>query len=92
MRLIYNDLTLGKSRTMTAQKLSVRGSYDQDHIVITTITNNGERLKHEAAIRLFELPSKTNSQSDVTAPTSVKKIIENETKMILDELAALQSA
>jgi len=83
---------VGKSGTMTVQKLSVRGADDQDHIIIAVITDDGERLKHKAAIRLFELPSKMNSQSDLIAPASVRRIVENERKVILDELAARQAA
>lgn len=77
---------------MTVQKLSVRGADDQDHIIIAAITDDGERLKHKAAMRLFKLPSKINSQADLAAPASVKRIVENERKVILDELATRQAA
>jgi superfamily II DNA/RNA helicase len=80
-----------KSGTMTVQKLSIRGADDQDHIIIAAVTDDGERLKHKTAMRLFELPSKMNSQVDLGTPASVKRIVENERKAILDELAARQA-
>ena len=82
---------VGKSGTMTVQKLSVRGSDDQDHIIIAAITDEGLRLKRKAAMRLFELPSQKNGQADLEVPAPVKRVVENERKAILDELATRQA-
>jgi len=82
---------IGKSGTLTVQKLSVSGSDNQDHIIIAAITDEGVRLKHKAAMRLFDLPSTNNGQANLELPESVKSSIENERKIILDELATRQA-
>lgn len=82
---------VSKSGTMTVQKLSVRGLDDQDHVIITAITDDGIRLEQKAAVRLFEMPSKLNGQADLVMPAFVKRVVENERKYILDELVARQA-
>jgi len=82
---------IGKSGTMTVQKLSIRGSDDQDHIIIAAITDDGVRLKHKVAMRLFDLPSKANGQAALDAPESVKSVVESERQAILDELSTRQA-
>jgi len=82
---------VGSAGTLSVQKLSIRSADDQDHLIIAAITDDGVRLKHKAAMRLFELPSRVNGQADLEIPPSVKRIVENERKAILDELAARQA-
>ena len=47
---------MGNKGTLVAQKLSVRGSDDQDHIILAAITDDGARLDPKTVMRLFELP------------------------------------
>ena len=83
---------VGKTGTLVAHKLSVRGSDDQDHIILAALTDEGGRLDPKAAMRLFELPARTNGAAELTLPDAVKQAIEKERKAILDEMAARQSA
>lgn len=83
---------VGKFGTMTVRKLSVRGADDQDHIIIAALTDEGVRVEHKAAMRLFELPSRTNGPADLDLPVSVKSAVEEERQTILDELATRQAA
>ena len=50
---------VGKSGTLTAQKLSVTGADEQDHIILAAITDDGVRLDQKTAMRLFDLPART---------------------------------
>ncbi|WP_375762457.1 SNF2-related protein [Bradyrhizobium sp. B025] len=83
---------VGKSGTLVAHKLSVRGADDQDHIILAAMTDDGGRLDPKAAMRLFELPARTNGASVLSLPDPVKHTVEEERKTILDGLAARQSA
>lgn len=83
---------VGKAGTLVAHKLSVRGSDDQDHIILAAITDDGVRLEPNAALRLFELPARKNGATDLNLPEPVKQTVEKQRKVILDELAARQSA
>ncbi|MGC0389154.1 SNF2-related protein [Bradyrhizobium sp. USDA 241] len=83
---------VGKSGTLVAHKLSVRGADDQDHIILVAMTEDGGRLDPKAAMRLFELPARTNGASELSLPDPVKQTVESERKTILDGMAARQSA
>lgn len=83
---------VGKSGTLVAHKLSVRGADDQDHIILAAMTDDGGRLDPKAAMRLFELPARTNGSAELTLPDAVKQTVEKERKTILDDMAARQSA
>lgn len=82
---------VGKSGTLVAHKVSVRGADDQDHIILAAISDGGARLDPKAAMRLFELPARTNGAADLTLPESIRSTVEKERKAILDDLAARQS-
>jgi ERCC4-related helicase len=83
---------VGKAGTLVAHKLSVRGSDDQDHIIVAAMTDDGARLDPRAAMRLFELPARKNGAADLSLPDSIRSTVEKERKAILDEMAARQSA
>jgi SNF2 family DNA or RNA helicase len=83
---------IGKSGTLVAHKVSVRGADDQDHIILAALTDDGARLDPKAAMRLFELPARTNGAAELTLPDPVKQTVEKERKAVLDEMAARQSA
>ncbi|GAK72616.1 putative helicase [Agrobacterium rubi TR3 = NBRC 13261] len=82
---------IGRSGTLVAHKLLVRGSDDQDHLIIAAMTDDGARLDSAAAMRLFEMPSHKKSMGDFQLPESVKATIDNERQTILDEMARRQS-
>lgn len=83
---------VGKAGTLVAHKLSVRGADDQDHIILAAMTDDGARLDPKAAMRLFELPARTNGAAELTLPDPVNQSVTQERKTILDEMAARQSA
>jgi ERCC4-related helicase len=83
---------VGKAGTLVAHKLSVRGSDDQDHIILAAMTDDGARLEPKAAMRLFELPARKNGAAELSLPEGVTQTVENQRKAILDEMAARQSA
>lgn len=83
---------VGKAGTLVAHKVSVRGADDQDHIILAAITDDGGRLDQKAAMRLFELPARTNGAAELTLPDLVKQAVDKERKSILDDMAARQSA
>ena len=82
---------VGKAGTLVAHKLSVRGSDDQDHIILAAMTDDGVRLDPKAAMRLFELPARKNGAADLHLPEAVRQTVEKQRKAILDEMAARQS-
>lgn len=82
---------VGKSGTLTAQKLSVTGADEQDHIILAAITDDGVRLDQKTAMRLFDLPARTAGEAELAAPDAVRKAIESRRKAILDDLAQRQS-
>ena len=49
---------VGASGTVVAHKLSVRGSDDQDHILVVARADDGRSLPDSVARRLFDLPVK----------------------------------
>ena len=85
------EALVGKKGTLVAHKLSVRGSDDQDHIILAAMTDDGARLDPKTAMRLFELPSRKKDQDDLPPSEPVKQAVESERKTILDEMAARQS-
>ncbi len=82
---------VGRSGTLVAHKVSVRGADDQDHIILAAITDEGSHLDPKAAIRLFELPACKNGAARLQAPEAVNDIVETERQKVLDELAARQA-
>lgn len=83
---------VGKTGTLVAHKLSVRGSDDQDHIILAALTDDGARLDPKAAMRLFELPARIDGVAELTLPDTVKQTVDKERRAILDEMAARQSS
>jgi Helicase conserved C-terminal domain len=86
------ELLVGKPGTLVAHKLSVRGSDDQDHIILAAMTDDGARLDPKAAMRLFELPARKNGAAELRLPDTVRQTVEKQRKAILDEMAARQSS
>lgn len=82
---------IGSTGTLTAQKMSIRGVDDQDHIIIAAITDDGRRIAAKAALRLFELPSVNTGSASLTVPSSLTDAVKAERQSILDALAARQS-
>jgi ERCC4-related helicase len=82
---------VGKTGTLVAHKLSVRGADDQDHLIIAAMTDQGVRIDAAAAMRLFEMPARQNGAAELQLPQAVKAAVDDQRKIILDEMALRQS-
>ena len=74
------------------RRICVRGSDDQDHIILAALTDDGIRIDPKAAMRLFELPARKNGAAQLSLPEPLKQRVDKQRKAILDEMAARQSA
>ncbi|MEN5247286.1 SNF2-related protein [Brucella pseudintermedia] len=83
---------VGKSGTLVAHKLAVRGADDQDHIILGAMTDEGAQLDPKAAMRLFELPVRINGTAELQLPENVRHMVDTQRQSILDDMAARQSA
>ncbi len=83
---------VGSSGTLTAHKMSIRGADDQDHIIIAAITDDGRSIDAKAALRLFELPAKNVGTAELSIPSSLADTVQLQRQLILETLAARQSA
>lgn len=82
---------VGSSGTLTAHKMSIRGSDDQDHIIITAITDDGRRIDGKAAMRLFELPARNVGSADLIVPSTIANAVDAERQSIMESLATRQA-
>lgn len=64
-RAVAIEPLVGKKGTLVAHKLSVRGSDDQDHIILAAMTDDGVRLDPKTAMRFFELPARKNGAAEL---------------------------
>jgi len=83
---------VGKSGTLVAHKLCIRGADDQDHIILAAITDGGAHLDPRTTMRLFELPVQKDNAADLHRPDAVKESIATQRAGLLEEMAAQQSA
>jgi len=83
---------VGKQGTLSAQKLSIRGADDQDHIILAAITDDGRKLDPKVAMRLFDLPCRAHGAAEVGQSVAIQQSIAKQRQAILDDLAARQSA
>ena len=82
---------IGSRGTLTAHKVSVRGSDDQDHIIMAAITDDGRRIDTKTAMRLFELPAKHEGAAALTLPQQIADAVQAERHSILEAMAARQA-
>ena len=82
---------LGTSGTAQVHKLSVRGSDDQDHIIIAARTEFGEILPEAAARRLFDLPVRDVKETPFTSPPELTEVIRSAEASILQDVQQRKS-
>lgn len=82
---------VGATGTLTAHKMAIRGSDDQDHIIITAITDDGRRIDGKTAMRLFELPARNLGAADLTVPSAIANAVDAERQSIMEALAVRQA-
>lgn len=83
---------VGTSGTLLAHKLCIRGADDQDHIIVSAVTDDGKTIDSATAMRLFELPARKDGSADAIVPEALAANVEKERKTILDDMAARQAA
>ncbi len=82
---------VGATGTLTAHKMAIRGSDDQDHIIITAITEDGRRIDGKTAMRLFELPARNLGAAHLTVPSAIANAVDAERQSIMEALAVRQA-
>ena len=90
-RAVALEPFIGSSGTLTAHKLCVRGADDQDHIILTAITDDGRRIDAKAAMRLFELPATHEGTDSLTVPQLIADAVQEERRILLEAMAARQA-
>ncbi|MEP3524007.1 MAG: SNF2-related protein [Hyphomicrobiales bacterium] len=82
---------VGAGGTARVHKLSVRGSDDQDHIIIVARADDGRVLPEIAARRLFDLPIKGLTEEAVLTPDDMQAAISNAGEAILADVQKRKS-
>lgn len=82
---------VGSSGTLAAHKMSIRGSDDQDHIIISAITDDGRRIDGKTAMRLFELPARNLGSAELVVPSTIADSVDAERQSIMESLATRQA-
>ena len=82
---------VGESGTALVHKLSVRGSDDQDHIIIVARADDGQVLPETAARRLFDLPVKAVTDQAVSTPSDMQAAISKAEETILADVQKRKS-
>ena len=82
---------VGESGTALVHKLSVRGSDDQDHIIIVARADDDQVLPETAARRLFDLPVKAVTDQAVSTPSDMQAAISKAEETILADVQKRKS-
>lgn len=82
---------VGKSGTLSALKLSITGADAQDHIILAGLTDDDVPIDQNAALRLFDLPSKKAEDGSVEIPAAIRQRMNARREAILRELAEQQA-
>lgn len=86
------ELLAGQSGVLTLFQLSINGSDEQDHFIISAISDTGENIPETTSRRFFDLPIKEMSPALTQSKTdATQKDFEKKKQMILSELAERQS-
>lgn len=80
-----------KSGVLNLSLLSINGADEQDHLLITAISDFGEPLDEDATKRFFDLPVKNITQGDVVITKVLHDKITQKREIILSELATQQA-
>jgi len=82
---------VGASGVAVARKLSVRGSDDQDHIIIAAQTHDGRLLTDNTSRRLFDLPVSEVASQPITIPSNLATSVSNTEETILTDIQERKS-
>jgi len=81
----------GQSGQLTLFLLAINGADEQDHLILSAVTDNGELIPPDAARRLFDLPAQVVDTKEQTQSTALKTATERRKNEILSELSARQA-
>jgi ERCC4-related helicase len=82
---------LGQSGQLTLFLLAINGADEQDHLILSALSDNGELLSQETTQRFFDLPAYLVDKKEQAQSTALKTAIERRKNEILSELSAQQA-
>lgn len=82
---------LGQSGQLTLFLLAINGADEQDHIILSAVSDKGELLTQETTRRFFDLPADLVDTKEQAQSTALKTAIERRKNEILSELSAQQA-
>lgn len=83
---------MGKFGTLTLFQLAINGSDEQEHLIISAVSDSGDIIPEVISHRFFDLPAKIAGSRDVAKNAEdVKKEYEKRKQKILTEIAEKQA-
>jgi ERCC4-related helicase len=83
---------LGQSGQLSLYLLAINGADEQDHIILSALSDNGELLSQETTRRFFDLPAEIVDRQEVAQSTALKAATERRINEILLEISAGQAS
>jgi len=82
---------VGQSGILTVFHLSINGSDEQDHLIVSAVSDAGEVLPKESTRRFFDLPVKDITTRETKSPPTLEKEVAKRKQAILKELSKRQA-
>ena len=82
---------INQSGILTISKLSINGADEQDHLIISAISDTGEVISEESARRFFDLPVQDITTQEITIPKALEQEIVKRKQAILADLETRQA-
>jgi hypothetical protein len=83
---------LGQSGQLTLILLAINGADEQDHILLSALSDNGVLLSQETTRRFFDLPAEIVDRQEVAQSTALKTATATQKNEILSEISARQAS
>ncbi len=85
------ETLVGKSGTLTLFQLAINGADEQDHLIMSAITESGEIIPEESARRFFDLPVKEITTKATKSTKELDSENQKRKQSILTELSTKQA-
>jgi ERCC4-related helicase len=82
---------LGQSGQLTLFLLAINGADEQDHLILSAISDRGELVPPDTARRLFDLPARVIDTRDQTPSVALNNATEKRKNEIVSELTTHQA-
>jgi ERCC4-related helicase len=82
---------LGQSGQLTLFLLAINGADEQDHLILSAISDRGELVPPDTARRLFDLPARVIDTRDQTLSVALNNATEKRKNEIVSELTTHQA-